>query len=115
MNINGKEYPLNFDNYALHEWAELCGFKTFNEALNAFQGFAEVANGSDITINQSKHIAKLCFVALESGGENDLSEREVFNAAFENPELIQKSLALALDSLPKPHKEDRVGDKKKVK
>lgn len=112
MTLNGKEYTLSFDNYALHEWGELCGFETFNRALEEFQGFAEVANGKDITLAQSKNLAKLCYIAL-GGKDSGLSEREVFNLTFENPELIQGSLVVALDALPKPHKEDKA-DKKKA-
>lgn len=112
MTLDGKEYPLEFDNFALHEWAELCGFETFNRALEEFQGFASVANGEPITITQSKNIAKLCFVAMKTGGV-EITEREAFNLTFKHPELIQKSLTLALDALPKPHKED-LGDKKKA-
>lgn len=107
ITLNEKTYPLAFDNYSLHEWGELCGFETFNNALRALQGFAEVANGKELTIAQSKQLAKLCYVALDKA----IEEREVFNLMFSNLELIKSSLVLALDSLPKPHREDRVKKK----
>lgn len=107
MTINGKDYALKFDNKALFEFGELCGFDTYNETLDVFHEFIEVAKGEPLKLSLADKLGKLCFIALRHGNEGfDLSEREVFNAMAQNPLIMQETLITVLDMMPKPHLED---------
>lgn len=101
VNYGGKEYALSFNNWKLHQYAEACGFETVAEAFNSFSGFAQVANGSELTIKQSKHLGHLCAIVIEE----DLSLEDSINLIYSEIGLISDCLAVALEALPKPREE----------
>ena len=59
-----KEYSLAFDNKALFEFGELCGFETYSDTLEIFHEFAKVADGAKLKIDLADKLGKLCFVCL---------------------------------------------------
>jgi len=110
MEINGKEYALAFDNKALFEFGELCGFETYSDTLEVFQEFAKVADGEKLSIKTADKLGKLCFTCLNVGNKKlDLTEREVFNHMIENPKFMGEALSMALLSFPRTYPESESG------
>jgi hypothetical protein len=107
MVINKKEYSLAFDNKALFEFGELCGFETYSDTLDIFHEFAKVADGAKLKIDLADKLGKLCFVCLKVGNKSlDLTERDVFNHMIENPGFMGEALSMALLSFSRTYPEN---------
>lgn len=98
LELNGKEYNLHFDNWALHEYGEACGFETLEQTFMSFANYAMISESGGLTIQASKQLAQLVKVTVEEIKE----AREALNLMYEHPELITSVLNVAIAALPKP-------------
>jgi len=117
LEINGKTYNVEFNNYVLHLYGDLAGLDKYSDVADDLNEISEVMQGkNEAKISTHKKLARLCFACLKSSNTDfDLSEEDILKELVNSPEVAIVILTETHEAMPKPHKEDRVdSDKKKV-
>lgn len=122
VTIGTKVYPIGWDNRALHDFGRACGATNMTqiqslmlELSNAFQD-RESAQSLDVFDKLVKMgMCSLQAGAAREGVDLDISERELYNKALDNPEILGSVFQTMIDASPKPREEDKELQKKNTK
>ena len=103
LTIKGVEYNYHFDNACIRDLGRIYKHKTINETLDLINTqvklVAELQASQEMPFDLLDFLQNLFYVGFKASNQTfDLSERDIYNAIMDEPELLGKGLVMVMES-----------------